>query len=101
MKPTGPALAVAFMAGLLLAGPVSAQPAAPGAPVGSDARPQRLASLSKVIEAIRARTPGRQLDANLEQQGGRQVYRVIWMTSDGRRIDYIVDAVTGVILSGG
>jgi uncharacterized membrane protein YkoI len=26
------------------------------------------------------------------------VYRVRWATTDGRRIDYIVDAQTGVVL---
>lgn len=56
--------------------------------------------LSRVIEEIRRRTPGRQLDAGLEDQGGRAVYRVRWATNDGRRIDYIVDAVSGAILRG-
>ena len=41
--------------------------------------------------------PGRVLDAGLE---GRN-YRVRWATADGRRIDFIVDAETGQIISGG
>ena len=57
--------------------------------------------LGRVIEEIRRRTPGRPLDAGLEDQGGRAVYRVRWATEDGRRIDYIVDAVSGAILRGG
>lgn len=61
---------------------------------------RRLAPLAQVIEQIRLRTPGRQLDAGLEYQGDRAVYRVRWMTTDGRRIDYIIDATTGAILSG-
>lgn len=56
----------------------------------------RLVPLSKVIEMISRRTPGRVLDAGLE---GRN-YRVRWATTDGRRIDFIVDAETGQILSG-
>lgn len=57
----------------------------------------RLVPLSRVIEMIGRRVPGRVLDAGLE--GGN--YRVRWATADGRRIDFIVDAQTGQILSGG
>ena len=28
------------------------------------------------------------------------IYRVRWMTRDGRRVDYLIDAATGAILSG-
>jgi uncharacterized membrane protein YkoI len=57
--------------------------------------------LGRVIEGIGRRTPGRQLDAGIEYEGGRAVYRVRWITTHGRRIDYIVDAATGAILRGG
>jgi len=57
--------------------------------------------LGRVIEGIGRRTPGRQLDAGIEYEGGRAVYRVRWITTRGRRIDYIVDAATGAILRGG
>ena len=57
----------------------------------------RLVPLGRVIEMISRRVPGRVLDAGLE---GRN-YRVRWATADGRRIDFIVDAETGQILSGG
>jgi uncharacterized membrane protein YkoI len=62
-------------------------------------RQGRYVPLAQVIEQIRRRTPGRQLDAGLEQAGGRPVYRVRWAAANGRRIDYIVDARTGAILS--
>jgi hypothetical protein len=62
-------------------------------------RQGQLAPLGRVITSIRERTPGRQLDAGLEQMGSRLVYRVRWMTSQGRRVDYIVDAATGAIVS--
>jgi hypothetical protein len=61
-------------------------------------RSGRAVPLSRVIEQIRRRTPGRQLDAGMEEQSGRPVYRVRWAADDGRRIDYIVDAETGAIL---
>ena len=60
-----------------------------------------LVPLGVVIEQIRRRTPGRPLDAGSETQGNRPVYRVRWITTDGRRIDYIIDATSGAILSGG
>ncbi|HXQ14925.1 MAG TPA: PepSY domain-containing protein [Caulobacteraceae bacterium] len=63
-------------------------------------REHHLMPLGRVIEQVRMRTPGRQLDAGLEYQGERPIYRVRWMTRDGRRIDYLIDAATGVILSG-
>ncbi|HEY5072488.1 MAG TPA: PepSY domain-containing protein [Caulobacteraceae bacterium] len=59
-----------------------------------------MAPLGRVIEGIGRRTPGRQLDAGIEFEGGRTVYRVRWITTHGRRIDYIVDAATGNILRG-
>ena len=61
-------------------------------------REGRLAPLSQILSEIRRRTPGRQLDAGLESERGRPVYRVRWAALDGRRIDYIVDAESGRIL---
>jgi hypothetical protein len=63
-------------------------------------RDHQLMPLGHVIEQVRAHHPGRQLDAGLEYQGERAIYRVRWMTNDGRRIDYLIDAHTGAILSG-
>jgi hypothetical protein len=64
-------------------------------------RQRQLVPLGRVIAQIGVRTPGRQLDTGLEYQGGRAVYRVRWMTRDGRRVDYLIDAATGAILGGG
>lgn len=59
-------------------------------------------SLERVVDEIRRRTPGRLLDAGLETgPDGRGVYRVRWAAANGRRIDFLVDAATGQILSGG
>ncbi len=63
-------------------------------------RAHQLMPLGRVIEQVRLHTPGKQLDTGLEYQGQRPIYRVRWMTRDGRRIDYLIDAVTGAILSG-
>lgn len=59
----------------------------------------QLAPLGRVIQGIGRRAPGRQLDTGIEYRGDRPVYRVRWVTLHGRRIDYIVDAGTGAILS--
>ena len=51
-----------------------------------------ITSLGEVIGALERRSPGRQLDSGLEHMGGREVYRVRWLTQDGRRIvDSLVD----------
>ena len=56
-------------------------------------------TMAQVMRSIRRRTPGRPLDAGLEQDpDGRPVYRVRWGAANGRRIDYIIDAQTGAIL---
>ena len=54
--------------------------------------------LSDVTARIGAQIPGRLLDAGLEDDGGRAVYRVRWAARDGRRLDIIADARTGAIL---
>jgi uncharacterized membrane protein YkoI len=65
-----------------------------------EVRRGRLIPLGQVLEMIGRRVPGRALDAGLEQMGDRPVYRVRWLTQDGRRIDLIVDATSGAILAG-
>jgi len=94
--------------------PVQPQPGPPRQPnsLGADwrlqqeevrqgVRQRRLMPLGQVIEQLSARLPGRQLDSGLEYQGDRPIYRVRWMTRDGRRVDLLIDATTGAILSGG
>lgn len=56
------------------------------------------APLGRVIDSLERRAPGRQLDAGIEYDGGRPIYRVRWITVHGRRIDFLVDAVTGAVI---
>jgi hypothetical protein len=63
-------------------------------------RQGQLAPLGSVIQNLRHIAPGRQLDSGLEYMGPRLVYRVRWMTANGRVVDYFADATTGAILSG-
>ncbi|MGH6943863.1 MAG: PepSY domain-containing protein, partial [Geminicoccaceae bacterium] len=58
-----------------------------------------VAPLARVLRAIGQRYPGRALDAQLtERNGGRAVYRIKWLGSDGKVRDVIADARTGRIL---
>ncbi|WP_158916508.1 PepSY domain-containing protein [Caulobacter sp. S45] len=55
--------------------------------------------LSQAIATVRSRAPGRELDAGLEPgPNGHAVYRLRWAGQNGRRTDYLVDAVTGRII---
>lgn len=58
-----------------------------------------VAPLGRVIENLQRHSPGRQLDAEVGYLGERPVYRVLWLTAHGRRMDYVVDAETGAIIS--
>ena len=68
-------------------------------PEGPGPRRGRIAPLGSVIESMQRRAPGRELDADLFFMDGRQVYRILWVTAHGRRMDVIVDAETGALLS--
>ena len=103
-----------ILAGLAIATAVASVSAAQNRPnsLGDDWRQQQdearqgvrgghMVPLAQVLGEINRRTPGRVLDAGIEYMGDRPVYRVRWITNDGRRIDYIVDARSGQIMGGG
>jgi uncharacterized membrane protein YkoI len=56
-------------------------------------------SMEQAVAIVARRTPGRLLDASPAGSN----YRIVWITPDGRRIDFLVDASSGAILrsSGG
>jgi len=55
--------------------------------------------LGQVLRAIADRFPGRALDAQRAEQGGRQVYRIKWLGNDGKVREILADARSGDILS--
>jgi uncharacterized membrane protein YkoI len=59
----------------------------------------RITPLSDLIEGLKRRSPGRELDADLTSVDGRPAYRILWVTVHGRRMDMIIDAETGAVLS--
>lgn len=64
-----------------------------------DERP-RLLPLGVVLSNIAQRFPGHHLDADGPfERGGRWIYRVKWLTPDGRVLIIFADAETGQILS--
>ncbi len=71
----------------------------PDRPPPAEMQARRMVSMDQVMGHIQGMTPGRQLDAGMETLDGRSVYRVIWLTDQGRRVDYIVDPYTGQVLS--
>ena len=62
----------------------------------SGVRQGRMIPLESIAPRLNRRAPGRLLDAGIESRGGLPVYRVRWQAADGRRIDYLVDAATGM-----
>jgi uncharacterized membrane protein YkoI len=73
--------------------PFGAGPAGRGGPRGGG----QTISMEQAVSIVSRRVPGRLLDAS---PAGTN-YRIVWLTNDGRRIDFIVDAESGAILSGG
>jgi len=63
--------------------------------VRTEVRGGQMAPLGFVIANLQRRAPGRQLDTAVEFEDGRPVYRVRWITNQGRRIDYVMDAASG------
>ena len=62
-------------------------------------RQQGCLPLPQVIAIIQRQAPGKVLDAGLESgPNGQPIYRVRWAASNGRRMDFLVDAVKGAIL---
>jgi len=61
----------------------------------------RLLPLGEVLARIRARYRGEMIgSAQLQEiSPGVSVYRIMWLTPEGRRLDIVVDARTGEILS--
>ncbi len=76
----------------LLSAPLTARDAREGVAQG-EMRP-----LGEVLRQLRDKVGGRQLDAQLVSAQPNPVYEIQWLTPDGRRIDFVVDAHTGSIL---
>lgn len=63
------------------------------------AQAEDLRPLAAILSTIKARIPGRALDAKRSQQNGEVVYRVKWLGEDGQVREILVDARSGKILN--
>jgi uncharacterized membrane protein YkoI len=65
-----------------------------------DSRNQgRTVPLSQIFSNLKRQYGGYQLSADLYERGnGKAVYEIDWMTKDGRKMHFVVDAQTGAIL---
>ena len=65
-----------------------------------DSRAQgRTVPLSQIFNSLKRQYGGYQLGADLYDRGnGKSVYEIDWMTKDGRKMHFVVDAQSGAIL---
>lgn len=63
-----------------------------------EARGGRQVSLSRVLQMIGARYPGRHLNTTMGDAGGRPAYFVQWQMDDGRVVVFVVDAQSGQVI---
>ena len=65
-----------------------------------DSRNQgRTVPLSQIFNNLKQQYGGYQLSADLYDKGnGKSVYEIDWMTGDGRKMHFVVDAQSGAIL---
>lgn len=66
---------------------------------GEIVRERQRLPLREVVRSIKSRQGGQFIDAEIVSgPRGGEAYVIKWVTDDGRRIDYLVDAETGSIL---
>lgn len=59
----------------------------------------RTVPLSQIFSNLKRQYGGYQLRADLYDKGnGKSVYEIDWMTKDGRKMHFVVDAQSGAIL---
>ena len=62
-------------------------------------REGRVLPLGQVLAKVQQRVPGRLLDANLVERGGRSIYLIKMMTKDGNVAIVTADATNGNVLN--
>ncbi len=55
--------------------------------------------LKDIFRRLKRQHGGYQVDANLFNRGGGQVYVIDWMTEKGERVRFTIDAKSGRVLS--
>lgn len=61
-------------------------------------RSGRQVPLSRVLDMLRSRYPGRHLNTTQGEAGGRSAYFVQWQMENGRVVVFVVDAESGQVI---
>jgi len=61
-------------------------------------RSGRQVPLSRVLDMLRSRFPGRHLNTSMGDAGGRPAYYVQWQMENGRVVVFVVDAESGQVI---
>jgi uncharacterized membrane protein YkoI len=94
------ALAASFLVTDILAKPAAPPPAAASAPLRVIlVADEGLVPLPKVLSMLRKQYSGRQLDAQIVRNPGIVLYEIQWLTEEGRKIVFIVNARDGKIVA--
>ncbi len=96
-------LSIAVLAMVAMIGQVSAGPVASHEPSDHDnalkARARgEIKPLEQILEALKVQKSDRLIDVDIDQQGERWIYKVVWITKTGRFHIYTVDAAKAIIL---
>lgn len=54
--------------------------------------------LYQIVQRLERRVGGQMLDARLVEGGRGEMYVIKWLTDDGRKIEFLVDAQSGAVL---
>lgn len=91
-------LIAALLGGALCGGALSATAPAFAQEHGEGHQAGGQMPLSRVLALIAKRYPGRQLNTTMGDAGGQPIYVVQWQLTNGRIVEFKVDARTGQIL---
>lgn len=91
-------ISAAIGAALLLLAAAAPNPAPAQDRPNGEAGAARQIPLSRVLQMLAQKMPGRQLNTTMGDSGGRPTYVIQWQKSDGRVVVVVVDAETGQII---
>jgi uncharacterized membrane protein YkoI len=91
-------LSAAIGVALLLLGAAAPNPAPAQDRPHVEAGAARQIPLSRVLQMLAQKMPGRQLNTRMGDSGGRPTYVIQWQKLDGRVVVVVVDAETGQII---
>src|SRR5262245_62240700 len=94
------ALAASFLVSDILSKPAVPPPAVVGQPLRVIlAADEGLIPLPHVLRMLRKQYSGKQLDAQIVRNPGIVLYEIQWLTEEGRKIVFIVNARDGKIVA--